>query len=53
LGKLIYSMITSLDGFVSDPAGNFGWGAPEQESHEFINGVIYLRYGVKDDGPRA
>ena len=37
MGKLIYSMITSLDGFVSDPAGNFGWGAPEQESHDFIN----------------
>jgi dihydrofolate reductase len=37
MGKLIYSMITSLDGFVSDPGGNFGWGAPEQESHEFIN----------------
>jgi dihydrofolate reductase len=37
MGKLIYSMITSLDGLVSDPDGNFGWGAPEQESHEFIN----------------
>jgi hypothetical protein len=24
MGKLIYSMITSLDGFVSDPAGDFG-----------------------------
>ena len=37
MGKLIYSMITSLDGFVSDPGGNFGWGAPERESHGFIN----------------
>jgi dihydrofolate reductase len=37
MGKLIYSMITSLDGFVSDTAGNFGWSAPEQEVHEFIN----------------
>lgn len=37
MGKLIYSMITSLDGYVSDPNGNFGWGAPEEESHEFIN----------------
>jgi dihydrofolate reductase len=37
MGKLIYSMITSLDGFVSDPDGNFGWGAPEQEVHEFVN----------------
>lgn len=37
MAKLIYSMITSLDGFVSDGDGNFGWGAPEQESHEFVN----------------
>lgn len=37
MGKLIYSMITSVDGYVSDPDGNFGWGAPEEESHEFVN----------------
>lgn len=37
MGKLIYSMITSVDGYVSDPDGNFGWGAPEEETHEFIN----------------
>ncbi len=37
MGKLIYSMITSLDGFVSDPLGNFGWGAPDEEVHACIN----------------
>jgi dihydrofolate reductase len=37
MGKLIYSLATSLDGFVSDPAGNFGWGAEEEEVHEFVN----------------
>jgi dihydrofolate reductase len=37
MGKLIYSMITSVDGYVSDPDGNYGWGAPDEESHEFIN----------------
>jgi dihydrofolate reductase len=37
MGKLIYSMSTSLDGFVSDSAGKFGWGAQEEEVHEFIN----------------
>jgi dihydrofolate reductase len=37
MGKLIYSMITSVDGYVSDQDGNFGWGAPEEESHRFIN----------------
>jgi dihydrofolate reductase len=36
MGKLIYSMITSVDGYVSDPEGNFGWGAPDEESHEFV-----------------
>ncbi|MGN9845481.1 dihydrofolate reductase family protein [Nonomuraea sp. H19] len=37
MGKLIYSMITSLDGYVSDTDGDFGWGGPEEELHEFIN----------------
>jgi dihydrofolate reductase len=37
MGKLIYSMITSLDGYVSDKDDNFGWGAPEEESHQFMN----------------
>ena len=37
MGKLIYSMITSVDGYVSDPGGTFDWGAPDEESHEFIN----------------
>lgn len=37
MGKLIYSMITSLDGYVSDRDGNFGWGFPEEESHTFVN----------------
>ena len=33
MGKLIYSMITSLDGYVADPAGNFDWGEPDEELH--------------------
>lgn len=37
MSKLIYSMTMSLDGFVSDTAGDFGWVAPDQEVHEFIN----------------
>ena len=37
MGKLIYSMITSLDGFVSDRDGGFGWSAPTEESFTFIN----------------
>jgi dihydrofolate reductase len=37
MGKLIYSLATSLDGFVSDRSGKFGWGSPEEEVHEFVN----------------
>ena len=42
MGKLIFAMATSLDGFVSDADGNFGWGAPDEESHEFINQQMQL-----------
>jgi len=30
MGKLIYSAITSLDGFVADEDGNFDWAAPDE-----------------------
>ena len=37
MAKLIYSMITSLDGFVADQNGNFDWAAPDEEVHGFVN----------------
>ena len=37
MGKLIYSGITSLDGYTADAAGNFDWAAPDEEVHGFIN----------------
>ena len=37
MGKLIYSAITSLDGYVADEEGNFGWGEPDEEVHTFVN----------------
>ncbi|WP_433411479.1 dihydrofolate reductase family protein [Microtetraspora malaysiensis] len=37
MGKLVYSMITSLDGYTSDRDGDFGWGRPDEESHRFVN----------------
>ena len=38
MGKLIYGMIMSLDGYVEDEHGRFGWGAPEDEEvHSYIN----------------
>src|SRR5438132_9447131 len=35
--KLIYSAITSLDGYVADEEGNFDWAAPDEEVHKFVN----------------
>jgi dihydrofolate reductase len=37
VGKLIYSVIASLDGYVEDEAGTFEWAAPDQEVHAFVN----------------
>ena len=38
MAKLIYSMLTSLDGYTEDEHGRFGWGAPEDEEvHSYIN----------------
>ena len=37
MGKLIYSTITSLDGYVADKDGNFDWAAPDEEVHTFVN----------------
>jgi dihydrofolate reductase len=37
MAKLIYSGITSLDGYVADEDGNFDWSAPDEEVHTFIN----------------
>jgi dihydrofolate reductase len=37
MAKLIYSGITSLDGYVADQDGNFDWSAPDEEVHSFIN----------------
>src|SRR6202011_4986802 len=37
MAKLIYSAITSLDGYVADEEGNFDWAAPDEEVHTFVN----------------
>jgi dihydrofolate reductase len=37
VAKLIYSAITSLDGYVADEDGNFDWAAPDEEVHRFVN----------------
>lgn len=37
MAKLIYSAITSLDLYVEDAHGDFGWSAPDAEVHAFVN----------------
>ncbi len=35
--KLIYSAITSLDGYIADENGKFDWAEPDEEVHTFAN----------------
>ena len=37
MAKLIFSAITSLDGYIEDEDGNFDWAAPDEEVHSFVN----------------
>ena len=39
MAKLIYSAITSLDGCIEDEEGTFGWAAPDDEVHAFVNSL--------------
>ena len=39
MAKLIYSLLTSLDGYVADETGNFDWAEPDEEVHAFINSL--------------
>ena len=35
--KLIYAVISSLDGYFEDEEGRFDWAAPDDEVHAFVN----------------
>ncbi len=37
MARLIYTAISSLDGFVADDDGKFDWAEPDEEVHTFIN----------------
>ena len=37
MAKLIYAAIASLDGYVADEQGEFGWSMPDEEVHAFVN----------------
>lgn len=40
MGKLVYLITTSLDGFVADNEGNFDWAVPSEEVHMFVNDTL-------------
>ena len=40
MAQLIYSMITSLDGYTADADGNFDWAAPDEQVHTFVNELV-------------
>ena len=40
MAKLIYSALTSLDGYIADEEGNFDWAVPDEEVHAFINDLV-------------
>lgn len=37
MAKLIYTAITSLDGYVADLDGRFDWSVPDEDVHAFVN----------------
>jgi dihydrofolate reductase len=39
VGDLIYTALQSLDGYVADEEGGFGWATPDDEVHSFVNGL--------------
>ncbi len=37
MAKLMYTAITSLDGYIEDEDGSFDWSAPDEDVHAFVN----------------
>jgi dihydrofolate reductase len=40
VGRLIYSAIASLDGYVNDAEGDFGWAMPDEQVHAHVNDLM-------------
>ncbi|HET6810470.1 MAG TPA: dihydrofolate reductase family protein [Acidimicrobiales bacterium] len=40
MASLVYLAIASLDGYIEDEQGSFGWAAPDEEVHAFINDLV-------------
>lgn len=37
MGKLIYAMLVSLDGYIESPSGDLSWSVPDAELHRHFN----------------
>lgn len=37
MANLVYTALTSLDGYIEDEQGRFDWAVPDAEVHEFVN----------------
>jgi len=40
MARLIYSTIQSLDGYIEDADGDFGWAEPDEEVHQLFNDLL-------------
>ncbi len=40
MGRLVYSAIASLDGYIADADGNWDWSMPSTEVHAFVNDLM-------------
>lgn len=40
MAKLIYTAITSVDGYIADRDAEFGWAVPDEELHAFVNDLL-------------
>lgn len=40
MAKLVYAQLCSLDGYIADADGQFGWAAPDEEVHAFVNDLM-------------
>src|SRR3954454_689704 len=40
MGRLIYNVIASLDGYVDDSDGGFAWAMPDEDVHGYVNDLM-------------
>ena len=40
MGKMIYTALNSIDGYIADSTGNFDWAEPQEDVHSFVNELV-------------